>query len=388
MAGSYILADAGSLTIGIDTRQLVAGISGGLVQTLVGVFREVFVRYPEHNYIVFCTKKNRNLFNANMSNVKFIEFEVGEYLYWFNKWLEFNRVDILFRTYPDAEPLNFAAMRQIVYIPDNQHDFHPEFFSPDVLDYRSRAFAMALAEAGAVGTVSEFSRKALAARPECRCKIFLMSPALQTVHVSATRNPPDRKEAARLPRNEFFYYPANLWPHKNHRRILTAFRDFTRRFDRRFSFVFTGHPDGWREISREFADLDIRHLGYVSAGLVNLLMKRATALVFFSLFEGFGVPLLEAFNAGTPVLCSNVTSLPEVAGDAALMADPLDISAMTAAMLRITTDLSARQELIERGRARLSAYSWRQSADNLIQACAMVANNAKLATKSKSILNY
>jgi glycosyltransferase involved in cell wall biosynthesis len=110
--------------------------------------------------------------------------------------------------------------------------------------------------------------------------------------------------------------------------------------------------------------------------LLQVLLSRARALLFFSLFEGFGMPLLEAFDAGTPVLCSNTTSLPEVGGDAVLTCDPTDVAAMSGLMGRILEEDGLRDRLTAAGRDRLPLYDWSASARNLIEACGRVAADA------------
>jgi glycosyltransferase involved in cell wall biosynthesis len=117
----------------------------------------------------------------------------------------------------------------------------------------------------------------------------------------------------------------------------------------------------------------VRHLGHVRTALLQELLERTRALLFFSLFEGFGMPLLEAFAAGTPVLCSNTTSLPEIGGDAVLSCDPLDIGAQAHLMARILDEPTTRTSLVERGYRRLTAYSWEESARQLHEACRRVA---------------
>ena len=370
------------LTIGIETRSLVPILSGGIVNTQIGVFQEVFARYRQHRYLVFCLPFNRRLFEGWGDHVELVEFPLATYFDQLERWLAADPVEILFRAYPGRPLAACPAARQIVYMPDNQHDFLPGLFDPDTLEFRRLAFGDALARAGAIATISEFSRATLAAQAPRGRDIFLMPPALQRAHEAAGQAPLDPAEAPLVPSEPFFYYPANLWPHKNHDRILAGFRAFTRMASRRFCFVLTGDRSPWPAREAAFADLDVRHLGFVSPTLVNALMRRAEALVFFSLFEGFGAPLLEAFHAGTPVLCSPVASLPEIAGDAALMADPTDSLAMAAAMRRITADPALRATLIARGRARLSAYSWARSAATLIQACARVAARARDETAS------
>src|SRR5262249_39666835 len=161
---------------------------------------------------------------------------------------------------------------------------------------------------------------------------------------------------------DFFIYPANLWPHKNHRRVLQAFERCLRGVGRPVELVFTGHPRGWEELARDFPALPIRHLGFVRRGFLQILLARARAPLFFSLFEGFGMPLLEAFAAGPPVACSNTTSLPEVGGDAVLTCDPTDPAAMSDLMGRVLADQPLRDRLTARGRERLALYSWHASA--------------------------
>jgi glycosyltransferase involved in cell wall biosynthesis len=91
------------------------------------------------------------------------------------------------------------------------------------------------------------------------------------------------------------------------------------------------------------------------------LYNRAEALVFPSLYEGFGLPVLEAMACGCPVLCSNVTSLPEVAGDAALFIEPKNDDAIASAMRRVVDDQNLRQSLSERGLQRAALFDWRKT---------------------------
>ena len=106
---------------------------------------------------------------------------------------------------------------------------------------------------------------------------------------------------------------------------------------------------------------DVEVLGYVSgAGLADLY-GRASVFAFPSLDEGFGMPVLEAMASGVPVLTSNRSALPEVAGDAALLVDPVDTEAITSALRRLTEDETLRDELIERGLRRAAGFTWEES---------------------------
>jgi len=105
----------------------------------------------------------------------------------------------------------------------------------------------------------------------------------------------------------------------------------------------------------------VKFLSYVSYAQLPALLSHAIALVFPSLWEGFGLPVLEAMGCGTPVITSNVASLPEVAGDAAHLIDPYSLPELVAAMRAIATDASARQQLRDAGLKRVNAFSWEKT---------------------------
>jgi glycosyltransferase involved in cell wall biosynthesis len=177
--------------------------------------------------------------------------------------------------------------------------------------------------------------------------------------------PLSQEERALIPEQPFFLFPANLWPHKNHRRLLSALKRFNQSAPQRHALVLTGHPDGWEDLQEHADGEPVYHHGFVRRELLRELFQRARALTYFSLYEGFGMPLLEAFDAGLPVLCSNTSSLPEVGGDAVLTCDPTDVEAMAELMHQITQHGDLPQTMIRRGKERLDLFSWRRSAETL-----------------------
>jgi len=105
----------------------------------------------------------------------------------------------------------------------------------------------------------------------------------------------------------------------------------------------------------------VRFLGFLPDETLSAVYRLASVFVFPSLYEGFGLPPLEAMACGTPVVTSNVSSLPEVTGDAALLVDPTDASAIAAAITRVVTEPALREELRARGLARARQFSWERS---------------------------
>ena len=118
---------------------------------------------------------------------------------------------------------------------------------------------------------------------------------------------------------------------------------------------------------------EVRMLGYLRDELLPALYRRALALVYPSLYEGFGLPPIEAMATGCPVLVANVSSLPEVCGDAALYCDPLDVGSITAGMRRLAEDDALCARLAAAGPARAALYSWEDAATQVLEVMREVA---------------
>jgi glycosyltransferase involved in cell wall biosynthesis len=124
-------------------------------------------------------------------------------------------------------------------------------------------------------------------------------------------------------------------------------------------------------LSRQAAELDLTQqvvlTGYVAQPDLSALLSGALCLAFPSLYEGFGFPVLEAMACGTPVICSNTSSLPEVAGDAALLVDPADTGAWAEGLTRLMGDTSLRECLVQRGFHQIQTFSWERAAAQVLQ---------------------
>jgi glycosyltransferase involved in cell wall biosynthesis len=161
----------------------------------------------------------------------------------------------------------------------------------------------------------------------------------------------------------FVLYAGNIKPHKNVDRLIEAYAILRRRGMTDVDLVIIGdnlskYPELRRLVQRFQLHPHVRFLGFVPGDTLAALYRLARAFVFPSLYEGFGLPPLEAMAAGTPVVTSNVSSLPEVVGDAALLVDPMDAGAIADAMARLLTDDALHSELSRRGPARAREFSW------------------------------
>lgn len=162
-------------------------------------------------------------------------------------------------------------------------------------------------------------------------------------------------------------YVGTLQPRKNLRRLIEAFAQVPEPY----TMVLAGKK-GWlyANILRRAESLGIGHRvlfpGYVQDEDLPALLSGASLFAFPSLYEGFGMPVLEAMACGVPVVCSDTSSLPEVAGDAALTVSPTDTEALAAAMNRVLTDEELRRALIARGLERARLFTWRRCAEEIL----------------------
>lgn len=184
--------------------------------------------------------------------------------------------------------------------------------------------------------------------------------------------PPTDAEIARVRQryqleSPFILYTGNIKPHKNIDRLIEAYALLRQQgvVDAKLLIIgdeVSKYPNLRRLVHRHQLHPHVRFFGFVSDEMLAILYRLATVFVFPSLYEGFGLPPLEAMAAGTPVITSNVSSLPEVVGDAAVLIDPLDAGAIAGAMARVIGDPQLRADLIRRGHERVQAFSWQRSA--------------------------
>ncbi len=168
----------------------------------------------------------------------------------------------------------------------------------------------------------------------------------------------------------YFLYVGALIPRKNVARLFRAF-DMFKKQDKNNTKLLLAGQKMWlsNNVDKDFQNLqckdDIIFLGRKKVKELTKLYSSSIALTYVSYFEGFGIPVLEAFNAETAVITSNCTSMPEVAGDAALLIDPFSVESIADAMIKVSNDKTLRQKLINKGKERRKHFSWDLTAERL-----------------------
>ena len=259
--------------------------------------------------------------------------------------------------------------RSVVTIHDCIHLMFPQYLpNRAALMYAKSSISLAARRATRIMTVSESSKRDILrfvdTQPE---KIDVIYNAYDERFAIE----PCEDEVARVRERyqlhgPFVLYAGNVKPHKNLERLIDAFDLLRQRGLDHLKLVLIGDEISKytalrRAVHQHQLHKYVRFLGYLPEETLAVMYRLAGVFVFPSLYEGFGLPPLEAMASGTPVVTSNVSSMPEVAGDAAVLVDPYDPEAIADGIHRVLTDEQLRRTLVLKGIARAGQFSWEQS---------------------------
>jgi len=276
------------------------------------------------------------------------------------------RIDVVHVQYV-APPV--CSARVVVSVHDIAYERYPQFFTPGEVARFRALVPLTIRKAAAVLTLSEFSKRDIVRRynvpPDKITVTYLAAdPMFQPIHdvgrLSAVRAKYGMGE-------KFILSVGNLQPRKNLRTLIDAYVRLRRAGATRHKLVLVGKKawlsDDIFAAARAsgYAD-ELVFTGYVPDADLVALYNAADIFVYPSIFEGFGLPPLEAMACGTPVVCSNTSSFPEVVGDAALTVDPLDPTRLAKAIAQLLTDRSLHAHLSTTGPQRADTFSWSTTA--------------------------
>jgi glycosyltransferase involved in cell wall biosynthesis len=273
---------------------------------------------------------------------------------------------------PDfALPPTRRACQTLLTVHDLSFVHHPDAFVPPLRRYLERVVPRSIERADLVLADSAHTRLDLTrlfAVPDDRVKVIY--PGVDT----RFRSQPEPSESVRLRESyalghkPYVLSVGTLQPRKNYVRLIQAFIQSRASREMDMQLLIAGGR-GWlyQNVLAEAEKHDsVRLLGFVEDRDLPALYRGAALFAFPSLYEGFGLPVLEAMACGVPVVCSHTSSLPEVAGDAALLVDPLDVDALEEALTRALEDDDLRRGMIDRGFVQAARYDWAQSAAQLL----------------------
>ena len=286
---------------------------------------------------------------------------------------------VLHREHPDVYHAPHYVLpaavrcRSVVTIHDCIHLMFPQYLPNRAAYAYARASMWAAARrSDRILTVSEASKKDILhlfnVRPE---KIVVVYNAIDE-HFSAA---PSDEHVARVREryqldHKFVLYVGNIKPHKNLVRLIESFNQVRRDHDDLKLLIIGDEISKLPALRRAVHSLKlhkhVRFLGYLNDDTLSVLYRLAAVFVFPSLYEGFGLPPLEAMASGTPVVTSNISSLPEVTGGAAVLVDPYDVDSIADGMRRVLDDPALAADLRRRGLARAREFSWERSVEKTL----------------------
>ena len=357
-----------SLRIGIDGRKLHDYGIGTYVRNLV---RELARQEGDESYHVLCRADDLEFVRSLGSRFEPLVEHAGNYSLREQlsvpRALARARVNLFHAPHYVVSPLTRCPY--VVTIHDCIHLRFPQYLPKRGAHFYAQTMMnMSARRACRVLTVSEASKQdILHYLGVPASKVEVIYNALD----ERLASPPTEEEITRVRERflltaPFILYTGNIKPHKNIDRLIEAYSLLRSRGFEHVKLLIIGdeiskYPNLRRLVHRFQLHQHVRFLGFVSDATLAVLYRLAAVFVFPSLYEGFGLPPLEAMALGAPVITSNVSSLPEVVGDAAVLIDPTDAGALADAMARVLGDDALRAELIRRGHERVRAFSWTRS---------------------------
>ncbi len=377
------------MRIGINTLFLIPSKVGGSETYVRKTLAELVELGGSHEYVLFCNRENAGTFpEAARPNVTEVHCRVRatsrarrvlfEQLR-LPKLVRRHAVDVLWSPGYTA-PLRLGCP-SVVSTFDMQFVHYPEDFSKMALAATRFLVPRAARRADAILTLSEHSKREIVE--------FCCVPAdrVHVTHLAAEENAggeiPGHEQATLLTHlglgEPYILTVANAWPHKNVAALVRAHAMLPERCARQLAIVGIrgrGMAEVDAAVSQSPRTDRIILSGWLSERELWIVYRHAAVFAFPSLFEGFGLPVLEAMAAGVPVVSSNAASLPEIYGDAALAFDPTDETAMASAIERVLDDETLARDLVERGRRNLARFSWRRTAEHTLDVLLSAAPTA------------
>jgi glycosyltransferase involved in cell wall biosynthesis len=365
------------MIIAVNTRLLLKDKLEGLGWFTYETLKRIVKDHPEHRFIFFFDRPydNQFVFADNITPVV-LQPQARHPLLWylFFEWsipkaLIKYKADVFLST--DGWVSLSSKIKTIDVIHDINFEYYPEHIKWLVRQYYHYFFPRFARKADRIATVSCYSKGTIIEKykiPEDKIDVIYNGAGEQYKPVPAESQEKIRIKYANG--NRYFIFVGLLHPRKNIANLFRAYETFRHQHHEPVKLLIVGEKKWWKgEMEQVYRDLEFRDdvifTGRLQADELNLVMASALALVYVSIFEGFGIPIIEAMQSGVPVITSNVTAMPEIAGDAALLADPFSPNSIADQMKRMATDEKLREQLISKGLIRCKDFSWQKTADGL-----------------------
>ena len=367
------------MRIAVNVQMLVKNKLEGLGWFTYESLKRIVQQHPEHQFLFIFGKgvDESFLFADNVKGIN-VGPPFNRPQAWYIKFefllpiiLKKHKIDLFISS--DGISSTKLKMKNLNVIHDLNFEENPEWLPKSFARYYQKFFPKWAKVATRIATVSEYSKQSIHQFyniPLAQIDVVYngSNELYQPLNEAEKKNVKSKYTAGK----NYFVFVGSMHPRKNIDNLLKAFDEFKVSDKSEMKLVLVGSRFYWSGPIKEAFDNmkhqeDVIFTGHLAIEELVEVMASATALTYVSLFEGFGIPLVEAMNAETAIITSNTTCLPEIAGDAALFVDPKDVKDIAKAMQQINTDKILREKLIEKGRVRRKSFSWQQTADKLWQ---------------------
>ena len=365
------------MKIVVNTRLLIKNKLDGIGWFTFETLRRITKNHPEHEFYFLFDRKYSDefIFSDNVRPVIlnpparhpvlwFLWFEVSV-----KRFLRKINADLFLS--PDGYLSLSSNIKQIAVIHDINFVHRPQDLPFFARKYYNRFFPKFAEKAVKIATVSEYSKQDISEQYNIeKEKIKVVYNGCNEIYKPVDDAVKQKIKQKYSDGKAYFIFIGTLHPRKNIAGLFKAFEKFKAETKSDFKLVIVGTKMFMTEnIENAYSESkyknDIIFTGRLNPEELHKVLASAFAMTFVPFFEGFGIPILEAFSCDVPVICSNLTSLPEVAGDAALFVNPFDIEDIKNAMLKITQDKELRNSITEKGKIRKKMFSWDKTADKL-----------------------
>jgi len=365
------------LRIVVNTRLLLKNKLEGIGWFTYETLKRITQQHPEHHF-VFAFDRDFDadfIFSDNITPIVIKPQARHPFLYY--AWFEFSIPNLLKDLKPDLflSPDGYLSLsaktKSLAVVHDLNFEHYPEYLPYLSRKYYQHFFPKYCKAATRIATVSEYSKKDIVDTYKIASeKIDVVYNGANEIYKPLPKSEKQLIKQKYSQSADYFLYVGSLHPRKNVSGLLKAFDAFKKSSSNNIKLIIAGEKYWWTDEMKNAYDTmqfknDVIFLGMQSANQLKYLIASAMAMVYVSFFEGFGIPILEAMRCDVPVITSNVTSMPEVAGNATLLADPFSVDSIKDAMQQIAGNESLRKDLIEKGRIRKNNFSWDKTASLL-----------------------
>lgn len=365
------------LKIAVNTRLLLPGKLEGIGWFTYETLKRITIAHPEHEFLFLFDRKYDEQFVFSDNVTPIIVPIQARHPILFHLWFEWmvppvlrkHNVDLFLS--PDGYLSLNSEKKQLAVIHDINFEYYPRHLPFTVRKYLRYYFPKFADKATRIATVSNFSKEDIVRHYEADPELIdVVYNGVSDVYHPISEQEKEITKQKFTNGNDYFIFIGSIQPRKNLAQLFKAFDAFKKSNETDMKLLIVGEKRWWtKAIKRAYDKMehqnDVIFSGRLEQEDLKMALAAAKALVYVSFFEGFGIPIVEAMNCNVPIITSNITSMPEVAGKAAVYVSPFDVNSIKEGMEKVAFNPKLVHQLIEEGKEQRKKFSWDLTAAKL-----------------------